>query len=54
VAILPVTFQRTIATPGQFESLAELCEATPSIRIERAPLATMLAAIEAALAVAAG
>ena len=54
VAILPVTFEHTIDGPGHFQALAELCEATPSIRIGRAPLDAMLAEIEAALAVAAG
>ena len=54
VAILPVTFERTIDGPGHFQALAALCEATPSIRLGRAPLDAMLAEIEAGLAAAAG
>ncbi len=52
VAILPVTFERTVAEPANFEALASLCEATPAVRIGRAPLDAMLAEIETALAAA--
>ena len=50
VALLPVTFEHTIEEPGHFQALASLCEATPAIRIGRAPLDAVVAEVEAALA----
>jgi hypothetical protein len=52
VAILPVTFEHTMDDPDHFAALAAFCEATPSIRVGRAPLDATIAAIEAAVAVA--
>ena len=49
VAILPVTFERTIDEPGNFAALAAFCEATPAVRIGRAPLDATVAEVEAAL-----
>ncbi len=54
VAILPVTFERTMDEPGNFAALAAFCEATPSVRIGRAPLDATVAEVEAALAGAVG
>lgn len=46
LALMPVTFEQTIANPDHFGLMARLCERTPAIRMGRSDLATMVATIE--------